>query len=70
MKALLEFALPEDAEEYAYARNGALYAGALAEFREWLRGLRKYNELEGSAHDFAERAWRELHELTEDLSFP
>ena len=47
MKAVLEFTLPEDAAEYNYARNGALYADALAEFREWLRGQRKHADLGG-----------------------
>ena len=43
MKAILEFNLPEDKDEFDFATNGINYYSALCEFDNWLRSEYKYN---------------------------
>jgi len=43
MKAILEFNLPEDKEDFDFATNGINYYSALFEFDNWLRSEYKYN---------------------------
>mgnify|MGYP000910221002 FL=1 len=43
MKAILEFNLPEDKENFDFATNGINYYSALCEFDNWLRSEYKYN---------------------------
>ena len=43
MKAILEFNLPEDKEDFDFATNGLNYYSALTEFDQWLRSEYKYN---------------------------
>ena len=43
MKAILEFNLPEDKEDFDFATNGINYYSALCEFDNWLRSEYKYN---------------------------
>jgi hypothetical protein len=43
MKAILEFNLPEEKDEFDFANNGINYYSALTEFDNWLRSEYKYN---------------------------
>jgi hypothetical protein len=43
MKAILEFNLPEQKDEYDFANNGLNYYLTLTEFDKWLRSEYKYN---------------------------
>ena len=43
MKAILEFNLPEEKDEYNFANNGVNYYSALVQFDNWLRSEYKYN---------------------------
>jgi len=43
MKAILEFNLPEQKDEYDFANNGLNYYLTLVEFDNWLRSEYKYN---------------------------
>ena len=43
MKAILEFNLPEEKDEYDFANNGVNYYITLIEFDHWLRSEYKYN---------------------------
>jgi len=43
MKAILEFNLPEEKEDFDFANNGINYYSALCEFDNWLRSEYKYN---------------------------
>jgi len=43
MKAILEFNLPEEKDEYNFANNGVNYYITLVEFDHWLRSEYKYN---------------------------
>lgn len=42
MKAILEFALPEDREEHRIAINAGVYHSACHAIAQWARGKRKY----------------------------
>lgn len=44
MKAILEFNLPEDAEEFDTATNAYNYYHALGEVEQYLRKLDKYDD--------------------------
>jgi hypothetical protein len=46
MKAILEFNLPEDKENFDLANNALNYYSALFEFDQWLRSEYKYNNKE------------------------
>lgn len=46
MKAILEFNLPEERDEFAVAEAGWRYKDALEEFDNYLRGQLKYCELD------------------------
>ena len=43
MKAIIEFNLPEDKEDFDFATNAVNYYSALVEFDQWLRSEYKYN---------------------------
>jgi hypothetical protein len=43
MKAILEFNLPEDKEDFDFVTNAVNYYSALCEFDQWLRSEYKYN---------------------------
>ena len=45
MKAILEFDLPEDTDNYRYAMDGSKYLFAIQEFDNHLRSELKYNNL-------------------------
>jgi hypothetical protein len=63
MKAILEFNLPEDQEEFYQAHSGAALFDATEEFRAWLRGRLKHTDL-GLARDFAQETWDKFHIFT------
>ena len=42
MKAILEFNLPEESEEFELARNGAKLSCAISDFQNWLRNQIKH----------------------------
>ena len=46
MKAILEFNLPDDQEDFNHATNGFNYYMALVEMDQWLRAEYKYNDNE------------------------
>ena len=46
MKAILEFNLPKDKENFDFAKNGINYYLALTQFDQWLRREYKYNNNE------------------------
>ena len=57
MKAILEFNLPEDQENFDFATNGFNYYMALSEMDQWLRSEYKYNGKE------------EMYEVREKLNY-
>ena len=66
MKAILEFTLPEEDHLFAVARQGADWAGAVEDFREWLRGQRKYTTLPPQVREWLDEAWDQLHFVLRD----
>ena len=62
MKATIEFSLPEETEEYEMYRRAPEYFRALSEFREWLRGKRKYEPQAG-----IEQVWDKFHDICEEF---
>jgi hypothetical protein len=61
MKAILEFNLPEDKEDFDFATNGINYYLTLTEFDNWLRSEYKYN---GNEEMFEVR--KKLHQFIND----
>jgi hypothetical protein len=60
MKAILEFNLPEDNQEFEYAKNGILYSIVLEELDNWLRNKYKYEDQETITIDEVRAKLREL----------
>lgn len=63
MKAILEFTLPEEQEEFEHAQKGWQYLGQIEEFDNWLRGQLKYCELDektAAAYELCRKKLREL----------
>ena len=66
MKHIMEFTSPEDDHLYALARQGADWAFAMEDFREWLRGQRKYTTLTREVREWMDEAWDQLHLILRD----
>ena len=67
MKAILEFYLPEDEEEYTRARDGASYYSILNELREGLRSKLKYNPpKDKKAYDALNSVYENLFSLANE----
>jgi len=64
MKAILEFELPEDKNEFDIIRNGMDWALAIWEFDQKLRNILKYNYKDYD-YDTVERLRGELREFLE-----
>jgi hypothetical protein len=50
-KALIEFNLPEEAEEFKHVQRAGLYHSMLWEIAHYTRSLRKYDEREAIPRD-------------------
>lgn len=53
MKTILEFNMPEDADDLKLAENGAKLQYAVDEYDNWLRGLAKYENRRTISIDLA-----------------
>ena len=62
MKAILEFNLPDERNEYLCAARGSQYVAALEELDNYLRSRLKYEELDDSVYEALEKARNKLHE--------
>ncbi len=67
MKAILEFSLPEDREEFNLAQKGAMYKALLDDTRSILRNYRKYHDLKPEAAKLIEEIETEFNEITEGI---
>lgn len=64
MKALLEFNLPEDQEQFTEAVNGTKWSCAVWEYDQYLRTQIKYNDnLSDDEHKAFEQAREKLYEI-------
>lgn len=62
-KAILEFNLPEENEEFELAKNGARLSYAIDDFDNWLRSELKYNDkLTEAEYNVYELVRSNLHE--------
>ncbi len=66
MKAILEYELPQESEEYTSAYRGADYRCALWELDEYLRSNIKYTEMTDEQRGVYEAVRARLQELLLD----
>ena len=66
MKAILEFALPEETHEHEFAVKGWKFALALNEYDQWLRSVLKYDELSELDYDIYEICRDKLRTIIDD----
>ena len=62
MKAVLEFNLPEDGDDFRYAINGEAYREALNNIREDVRQIWKYNSLPQEQFDLVDRIYQMINQ--------
>lgn len=62
MKGILEYLLPEEADEYAAAQNGSRYLAIIQEYDNYLRGRLKHEELPDDVRAALQAARDRLHE--------
>jgi len=63
MKAILEFDLPEDINEYKLANNASAMYSILWDHDQWLRSKIKYEELSDDQHQAYQECRKKLREL-------
>ena len=66
MKAILEFNLPEENEEFQAAVNGLNYKSAIWDYDQWLRSEMKYSELSDQTYKAYETCRKELRKILEE----
>jgi hypothetical protein len=66
MKAILEFNLPEENEEYKTHTNANKMSITLSEYDEWLRGQLKYCELNEQESKIYQKCRVQLREIAQD----
>lgn len=66
MKAILEFDLPEDNQEFQASVNGTKYQGAIWDFDQWLRSEMKYGELPNEKYKAYDECRKKLREILQD----
>lgn len=62
-KAILEFKLPEEKEEFDLARKGAHYSCVIEDLDNFLRGKIKYSNLEENIEAIYQEVRDKLNEL-------
>ena len=66
MKAVLEFTLPEQNNEFQAAVNGLNYKSAIYDFDQLLRSEMKYKELSEDTYKAYEYCRKELRKILEE----
>jgi hypothetical protein len=66
MKAVLEFDLPEDQDDFQAAINGHNYKSAIWEFDQLLRSEMKYKELSDETYKAYKYCREELRKILEE----
>jgi len=68
MKAILEFNLPEDLEEYNLVNNASKMHSSLWDMSQWLRGQVKYasDEISPYTYDAFKECRNKLNEILTD----
>jgi len=68
MKAVLEFNLPEDGDDFRHAVNGEQYFIALHNIREDVRQIWKYNSLPEEQFDLVDRIYQMINQRINEAS--
>lgn len=66
MKAVLEFQLPDEQEEFKLAQDGVLYSIVLHELDNYLRGKIKYEDLPEEIDKIYQEIRDKLHEFSNE----
>jgi hypothetical protein len=66
MKAILEFNLPDDDQDFTLANNASKYWSSLWELDQHLRGLTKYGELSDDVYKALTETRDKLREIMSD----
>lgn len=64
-KAILEFSIPEESEEFRTAINANKYVSSLDEFGAYLRNKLKYEELSEAEYAIYEKIRTKFYEIRE-----
>lgn len=67
MKAILEFNLPEDREDFDLAQNGNRYSCVIEELDNFLRAKIKYEDLPEDKEAIYREIREKLHEIKSDI---
>ena len=65
-KAILEFNLPEEQDEFELAQNGVKYSIVLEDLSMWLRNEMKYKDHPEAHYNILDEVRRKLHEIMEE----
>lgn len=68
MKAILEFNLPEDQDDYELANNARNMLYVLSELKDHLRSTIKHGEMTDDKYDAYDEVWSKLFELMSEYS--
>ena len=68
MKAILEFNLPEDGDDFRYAINGEEYFLALNSIREDVRQMWKYQELSENEYKIVDEIYKMINQRINEAS--
>ena len=68
MKAVLEFNLPDDGDDFRHAVNGEQYFIALHNIREDVRQIWKYNSLPEEQFDLVDRIYQMINQRINEAS--
>lgn len=67
MKAILEFSLPEDREDFNMARQASALSVALEDIQTYLRALHKYSDLSKEKQELLEEIRTKFFEIISEL---
>lgn len=65
MKAILEFNLPEDEEEFSNAVKGADYKSAIHNIKDYIRTIWKYQELTEDQYKIVDEIYKHINQFVE-----
>lgn len=68
MKAILEFNLPEESDDFRYAINGEEYHIALYNIREDVRQMWKYQELSENEYKIVDEIYQMINQRINEAS--
>ena len=68
MKAILEFNLPEDGDDFRYAINGEEYYHALNNIREDVRQIWKYQQLTDEQYKIVDEIYQMINQRINEAS--